>query len=76
MKGAPGIRTPGICGEVAQPSLSVQWTRKRSVMMSRRKPSPGRIALNAVACGTMSRNSISNASPGSAPLTATGPVSG
>jgi hypothetical protein len=34
------------------------------------------MALNAVGCATMSTNSISSMSPGLAPLTKTGPVSG
>ena len=34
------------------------------------------IALNATGCGMMSVNSISRMSPGCAPLTNTGPVSG
>ena len=51
MNGAPGMRTPGICSEVAQPSLSCQCTRNGSVMTSRRKPRPGMIALKAVGCG-------------------------
>src|SRR6185312_9182794 len=76
MKGAPGMRTFGICSEVAQPSLIFQCTRKGSVMTSRRKPRPGRMALNAVGSATMSANSISSMSPGFAPLTNTGPVSG
>ena len=76
MNGAPGMRTPGSCAEVAQLSLSCQCTRNGSVITSRRKPSPGMIALNAVGCGMMSVNSISSMSPGCAPLTNTGPVSG
>ena len=76
MNGAPGMRTPGICAEVAQPSAICQCTRNGSVITSRRKPSPGMIALNAVGWAMMSVNSISSMSPGSAPLTKTGPVSG
>ena len=41
MNGAPGMRTPGSCAEVAQPSAICQCTRNGSVMRSRRKPSPG-----------------------------------
>jgi hypothetical protein len=76
MNGAPGMRTPGICAEVAQPSLIRQCARKGSVITSRRKPRPGMIALNAVGWAMMSVNSISSMSPGCAPLTNTGPVSG
>ena len=54
MKGAPGIRTPGISLEVAHPSAIRQWTRKGSVNTSRRKPRPGTIALNALGCAMMS----------------------
>ena len=76
MNGAPGMRTPGSFGDVAQPSRICQWTRYGVVNTSRRKPSPGTIAVNACGCGTMSRNSISSTSPGRAPLTKTGPVRG
>ena len=38
MNGAPGMRTPGICAEVAQPSAIRQCTRNGSVITSRRKP--------------------------------------
>ena len=76
MNGAPGMRTPGSCADVAQLSLICQCTRNGSVITSRRKPRPGMIALNAVGCGMMSVNSISSMSPGCAPLTNTGPVSG
>ena len=43
MNGADGMRTPGIAGDVAQPSAMVQWTRNGVVKTSRRKPSPGRM---------------------------------
>ena len=36
MKDAPGMRTRGSWGEVAQPSAMVQWTRNGAVMTSRR----------------------------------------
>ena len=76
MNGAPGMRTPGSLGDVAQPSRICQWTRNGVVKTSRRKPSPGTIAVNACGWGTMSRNSTSSTSPGWAPLTKTGPVRG
>src|SRR3984893_1152445 len=47
MNGAPGMRTPGICAEVAQLSAIRQCTRNGSVITSRRKPSPGTIAQKA-----------------------------
>src|SRR5260221_395366 len=46
MKGAPGMRTRGICSEVAQPSRIFQCTRNGSVMTSRRKPKPDRGATS------------------------------
>ena len=49
---------------------------KGVVITSRKNPKPGTTAENAVGCGMMSRNSISSMSPGSAPLTKTGPVNG
>jgi hypothetical protein len=60
-----------------RPTMRIfQCTTNGLVMMSRRKPMPGMMTLNAVGCGTMSRNSTSSMSAGSAPLTKTGPVSG
>ena len=41
MNGAPGMRTPGSWGDVAQPSLICQCTRNGAVKTSRRKPRPG-----------------------------------
>ena len=76
MNGAPGMRTPGISADVAHPSCISQCTRNGSVMTSRRKPSPGMIALKPVGCAMMSVNSISRRSPGIAPLMNTGPVKG
>src|SRR5439155_25628717 len=74
MNGAPGMRTRGSFDDVAQPSRICQWTRNGVANTSRKKP--GTIAVNACGWGTMSRNSISRTSPGRAPLTKTGPVSG
>jgi hypothetical protein len=54
MNGAPGMRTPGISAEVAQPSPICQWARNGSVIASRRSPSPGMIALKATGCAMMS----------------------
>ncbi len=76
MNGADGMRTPGIAGDVAQPSAMVQWTRNGVVKTSRRKPSPGRMHEKPWGWATMSVNSTSRRSPGRAPLTRTGPVSG
>ena len=76
MNDAPGMRTPGSSAAVAKPSRIFQCTTNGAVITSRRKPKPGMMALNAVGCGRMSRNSISSMSPGCAPLTKTGPVSG
>ena len=76
MNEPPGMRTPGSCADVAQPFSIFQWTRNGVVIVSRRKPRPGMIAENAQGWGTISTNSISSRSPGCAPLTKTGPVSG
>ena len=76
MNEAPGMRTPRSWREVAQPSAISQWTRKGMVMMSRRKPRPGMMAVKAHGWGTMSTNSTSSRSPARAPFTSTGPVSG
>ena len=67
MNGAPGMRTPGSCGDVAQPSAMVQWMRKGVVMTSRRKPRPGMMAVKAHRWGAMSRNSTSSRSPAGRP---------
>ena len=64
MNGPAGIRAPGICAVVAQPSAIVQWTRNGVVITSRRKPRPGIIPENAHGCGAISTNSTSSRSPG------------
>ncbi len=76
MNGAPGMRTPGSWADVAHPFAICQWTRNGVVMTSRRNPSPGMMPVKAQGCGSMYTNSISSRSPGMAPLTKTGPVSG
>ena len=76
IKEPSGIRTPGSSFEVAQPSLISQWTRYGSVNRSLKKPEPGRIRVHPCGWGRMSTYSTSSRSPGLAPFTYTGPVSG
>lgn len=76
MNGAPGIRTPGRSSDVAKSPAIVQRTMEGSVNTSRRKPKPGTWTVNPNGCGSTSASVTSSTSPGSAPLTYTGPVSG
>jgi hypothetical protein len=69
-------RTPGSSAEVAQPSAIRHVTMNGSGNSSRRKPKPGIWIVKPQLAGLSSRISTSSKSPGSAPLTNTGPVSG
>jgi hypothetical protein len=76
MNGAPGMRTPGSCGDWANPLAISQCTRKGVVKRSRRKPKPGMIMVKPRLAGTICSIFTARRSPGSAPSTCTGPVSG
>ena len=66
------LLTPGAMWFGWSGRLASAWVARSTT----RKPRPGMIALNAVGWAMMSVNSISSMSPGWAPLTKTGPVSG
>ena len=76
MKAPAGIRTPGRSGDTAAAPSIVHLTRKGVGKKSRRKPKPGMIVVNPNGWGVMSTMCTSRRSPGSAPLTNTGPVRG
>ena len=76
MNGAPGMRTPGSCGDWAKPLAISQCTRKGVVKRSRRKPKPGMIMVKPRLAGTICSILTARRSPGWAPSTCTGPVSG
>ena len=71
-----GTATPGTPAERAKPPAISQVTRYGSVKTSARKPKPGITAVTPKAAERYSRNSTSRTSPGFAPSTSTGPVSG
>jgi len=76
MNGEPGMRTPGRPADVAQPSAMSQFTLYGSGKSSRRNPNPGTCTVYPYWSGSISTISTSSRSPGSAPSTYTGPVSG
>ena len=67
MKGAPGMRTPGSCGDTAKPFAISQCTRKGVVKRSRRKPKPGMIMvkprLAGMICSIFDRQKVAGLRP-------------
>ena len=71
-----GTAIPGSSGDRATAPSSSHGTRNGSVKTSARKPNPGMTQFTPNAGVSKSTSSTSRTSPGSAPSTKTGPVSG